>query len=76
MQLRVAICEDDKIIGEDTQRRILEIKSDYVIDIYSTGEELLLTDKGYDIVFLDIEHMPFTTWILHIRNFSKVRRTL
>lgn len=57
MQLKVAICEDDKMISEDTQRRILEIRSDYVIDTYSTGEELLLTDKGYDIVFLDIE-MP------------------
>lgn len=57
MQLKVAICEDDAIICEDTQRRILELRPDYAIDTYHTGEEILLTDKVYDIVFLDIE-MP------------------
>lgn len=57
MQLKVAICEDDTIICEDTQRTILELRSDYEIDIYHTGEEMLLTDIVYDIVFLDIE-MP------------------
>lgn len=57
MRLKVAICEDDEILCEGTKQRILEIRPDYVIDMYPTGEELLLTEKGYDIVFLDIE-MP------------------
>lgn len=57
VQLKVAICDDDAIICEDTQKRILELKPDYIIDIYHIGEEILMTDKVYDIVFLDIE-MP------------------
>ena len=39
LQLKVAICEDDKIISEDTQRRILEIRPDYAIDTYSMGKD-------------------------------------
>ncbi len=57
MQLKVAICEDDRILCEDTRDRILEIRPDYIVDTYFTGEDLLPADKGYDIVFLDIE-MP------------------
>ena len=57
MQLKVAVCEDDPIICEDIRKKILEIRPDYVIDTYSTGEGLLLERKKYDIVFLDIE-MP------------------
>lgn len=57
MQLKVAICDDDAILCEDAKQRILEMRPDYVIHTYSTGEELLLADRGYDIVFLDIE-MP------------------
>lgn len=57
MQLKVAICEDDTILCEDAKQRILKIRPDYLIDTYFTGDELLLTDARYDIVFLDIE-MP------------------
>ncbi len=57
MQLEVAICEDDILLCEDTQRRILELRPEYKIDIYHRGEEILLTKKKYDIIFLDIE-MP------------------
>lgn len=57
MQLKVAICEDDDILCKDAEQRILDIRPDYTIDTYSTGENLLLSDKEYDIVFLDIE-MP------------------
>lgn len=57
MQLKVAICEDDTILCEDAKQRISKIRPDYLIDTYFTGDELLLTDARYDIVFLDIE-MP------------------
>lgn len=57
LQLKVAICEDDTIICEDAQRQIFDVRPDYVIDTYPTGEELLFNNKEYDIVFLDIE-MP------------------
>ncbi len=57
MQLKVAICEDDTIFCEDVKKRISKIRPDYLIDTYFTGDELLLTDTKYDMVFLDIE-MP------------------
>lgn len=57
LQLEVAICEDDKIMREDIQRRILELRPDYAIDTYHIGEDVLLAKKSYDIIFLDIE-MP------------------
>lgn len=55
MQLRVAICEDDRLICKDTQRRILELRPEYEISAYDTGEELLLTNGAFDLIFLDIE---------------------
>ena len=55
MQLKVVVCEDDSIISNDIKNRILEVRPDYKVDIYNTGEELLLAKKNFDIVFLDIE---------------------
>lgn len=57
MQLNVAVCDDETIICEDTKRKIVEIKPDYVIDIYNKGLGILSAGKKYDMIFLDIE-MP------------------
>lgn len=57
MQLKVAVCDDETIICEDTKRKIIEIKSDYTVDIYNNGLEIVSVGKKYDIIFLDIE-MP------------------
>lgn len=55
MQIRIGICEDEEVICEDVKRKIQELRENYIIDTYSTGENLLLTELNYDIVFLDIE---------------------
>lgn len=57
LQLEVAICEDDAMMREDTRNKILELRPDFIVDTYETGEQLFLADKKYDMVFLDIE-MP------------------
>lgn len=55
MQIRIGICEDEEVICEDVKRKIQELRENYIIDTYSTGEKLLLAELNYDIVFLDIE---------------------
>lgn len=37
MQLNIAVCDDEPIICEDIRKKILEIKTDYQVDIYNTG---------------------------------------
>ncbi len=59
--MRIAICDDEKILAQNLQAMIEEaVKSlDVLIDVYTDGNELLrrFEQKKYDIVFLDIE-MP------------------
>ncbi len=57
MQLNIAVCDDEPIICEGIRKKILEIKTDYQVDIYNTGAEIVSADKRYDLIFLDIE-MP------------------
>lgn len=57
MRLSVAICDDEKIICNEIKRRLLEIRPEYDITIYSSGSELVKAKRVYDIIFLDIE-MP------------------
>ncbi len=55
--IRIAICDDEEIICKGTKKSILELRPEYEVDIYNSGEQLVLSDMEYDIVFLDIE-MP------------------
>lgn len=57
MNLHIAVCDDEYIICEEIKKLLLSIKSDYTIDIFHNGMELLACSKYYDIIFLDIE-MP------------------
>lgn len=49
------MCDDETIICEDTQRKIKDIRADYLVDIYDNGSEILSVGKKYDMLFLDIE---------------------
>lgn len=53
--MEIAIVDDEKIICDDIKKRIAEIKSCCHTEEYTRGEDLLLADKVYDIVFLDIQ---------------------
>lgn len=52
--MKIAIVDDEKIIREEIESLIREKISDCSVDAYHAGEELLLAEKNYDIVFLDI----------------------
>lgn len=53
--MHIAICDDEKIICELLGDKVRKQFPEAVIDFYSSGEELLLTDKPIDILFLDIQ---------------------
>ena len=53
--MRIAICDDEKnireLIGNKVAKQYLEVE----IVFFQSGEELLLSDKHVDILFLDIQ---------------------
>ena len=53
--MQFAICDDEKnireLIGDKVKKQFPEAK----VDFYSSGDELLLSDKLIDILFLDIQ---------------------
>lgn len=51
----IAIVDDEEVIREQIKFLVEKNYIKTIIDIYSSGEELLLTDRCYDIVFLDIK---------------------
>lgn len=60
--INIAICDDEKRIGAELERSLLEIFNKmnikHEIDVYFTGEELcnkIETGILYDLIFLDIE---------------------
>lgn len=53
--IRIAIVDDEKLIREHIKTLIKNKQVECLIDTYSAGEELLRTDKCYDMVFLDIQ---------------------
>ena len=62
MTLFVAICDDEKSIGAELERIIIntlgKMNIKYEIDVYFTGEELcskMEAGTHYDLIFLDIE---------------------
>lgn len=59
MVIRIAICDDSAYIREETKKYILKysFKNDfeYSLDEYESGEELLESDKIYDLIFMDYQ---------------------
>lgn len=53
--IKIAIVDDEKGIKEQIKKLIEKKQMERVIDTYSSGEELLMADKCYDIVILDIQ---------------------
>lgn len=57
MKLEVAICDDDSIIREELLKKISILRTDYHVETFRSGIDLLQSPLGYDLIFLDIE-MP------------------
>ena len=53
--MRIAICDDEKNIRELIADKVLKQYPEAEIVSFSSGEELLLSDKHIDILFLDIQ---------------------
>ncbi len=53
--MRIAICDDEKNIRELIANKVAKQCPDATIIFYSSGNELLLSDKHIDILFLDIQ---------------------
>lgn len=53
--MQIAICDDEKNIRELIGDKVKTQFPEAEIDFYSSGDELLLTDKPMDILFLDIQ---------------------
>lgn len=57
MEMRIAICDDEKIMIDCIRSRLIQHNPSWEIDQYLSGKQLLGTEKEYDLIFLDIE-MP------------------
>lgn len=59
MVIRIAICDDSAYIREETRKYILKysFKNDfeYSLDEYDSGEELLGSNRIYDLIFMDYQ---------------------
>ena len=53
--MRIAICDDEKNIRELIGNKVVRQYPEAEIVFFSSGEELLLSDKHIDILFLDIQ---------------------
>ena len=53
--MRIAVCDDEKNIRELIASKVLKQYPEAEIVSFSSGEELLLSDKNIDILFLDIQ---------------------
>ena len=53
--LKIAVCDDEKNIVEKIKCDIFSYPEKCEIDGFYSGEELLLSQKNYDIIFLDID---------------------
>ena len=50
--MRIAICDDEKNIRQLIEKKIVKQYPDAEIVLFSSGEELLLSDLKIDILFL------------------------
>lgn len=53
--LKIAVCDDEKDAVEKIKQSILSYRERCEIDSFFSGEELLESQKKYDIIFLDID---------------------
>ena len=53
--IEIAVCDDEAIIREQIRQFIKKRVPDCSVELYAAGEELLATDKSFDLVFMDIQ---------------------
>ena len=57
MMIKIAICDDDKIVASNIENLLLKISKDSEldIDIFYDGDTLVQIKINYDLIYLDIE---------------------
>lgn len=68
--IRVAIVDDEKVIREQIKKLAMQQQAEVRADVYATGDELLVSGREYDVVFLDIQ-MEGTSGIDTARELRK-----
>lgn len=53
--IEIAVCDDETVIREQIRQFVRNRVPDSHIEVYAAGEELLATNKSFDLVFLDIQ---------------------
>lgn len=53
--MKIAICDDEKMIAEMFCRKVLEEESESEISVFTEGKDLIQSGTVYDVAFLDIE---------------------
>lgn len=54
-RLKIAICDDEKAIREQIQELLEKEVPGVCPELYETGDSLLLAEKQFDLIFLDIQ---------------------
>ncbi len=57
MKLKIAVCDDEIKLAEMVKEKIIQLRENSMVDLFTSGEELLSSSLDYEIIFLDIE-MP------------------
>ena len=57
MKLKIAVCDDEIKLAEIVKEKIIQLRENSAINLFTSGEELLSYSLDYEIIFLDIE-MP------------------
>lgn len=53
--MNIAVCDDEKVIGEQIRNMIKRINPKFTVEVYVSGEELLASGKSFDMALLDIQ---------------------
>ncbi|MDO4273444.1 MAG: LytTR family DNA-binding domain-containing protein [Eubacteriales bacterium] len=53
--LKIAICDDDRIMQLRMQEYFMDFEKLFQVDVYKSGESLLASGEKYDFIFLDID---------------------
>ncbi len=76
--IQLAICDDDKNdieVTENFTKEYMEEKGwSYTIEVFRSGEELMLSDKEFDFIFLDIAMGEGMNGIVTGKQFQKLYR--
>ncbi|MCM1386375.1 MAG: LytTR family DNA-binding domain-containing protein [Bacillus sp. (in: Bacteria)] len=55
IKMKIAVCDDEKMVREDIAGKIKRLYPEAELYLYEDGEKLLKSGEAFDIIFLDIQ---------------------